>query len=333
MGLNENILADADDGRGKWGKDVIVAFIKECRRIPGCKDDETRQLFLAMEASREPRRSQIWEEIWVRNLPLVMSVTKRYIGYGAIVGFSYSDLINEGAIGLHRAMELYDTSRVEQFSTYATSWIRQAIMRALADANQSQGGRIPVHAQDFGNWVKKAQRSSEQEQGREPTPYEVFQKLQEMAKKTDRPPPSLKAVGDALKILQRRVVSADTATHEENDGAAPMKILPDPRPRPDTVLDAKEQLAEIVGVVARIEAWVATLPPRTGGILTLRLGLFGRSEHTLEECGERYEVTRERIRQIEEKALPAMKEALGFEAEEVRELIKMQERLKQLLTT
>ena len=256
-------------------EDPVRMYLKEIGKVPLLTAEEEIALAKRMEAGDEDAKKRLAEA----NLRLVVSIAKRYVGRGML----FLDLIQEGNLGLIKAVEKFDYRKGFKFSTYATWWIRQAITRAIAD--QARTIRIPVHMVETINKLVRVSRQLLQELGREPTP-------EELADKMDIP---VERVREIIKISQEPV-SLETPIGEEEDSHLGDFIQDDNVPVPAdaaafTLL--KEQLHEVLG----------TLTEREQKVLRLRFGLDDGRARTLEEVGKEFNVTRERIRQIEAKAL------------------------------
>ena len=255
--------------------DPVRMYLKEIGKVPLLSAEEEIELAKRIEEGDEEAKHRLSEA----NLRLVVSIAKRYVGRGML----FLDLIQEGNLGLIKAVEKFDYRKGYKFSTYATWWIRQAITRAIAD--QARTIRIPVHMVETINKLIRVSRQLLQELGREPTPEEI---AAEMNMPVER-------VREILKISQEPV-SLETPIGEEEDSHLGDFIQDDNVPVPAdaaafTLL--KEQLEEVLG----------TLTEREQKVLTLRFGLEDGRARTLEEVGKEFNVTRERIRQIEAKAL------------------------------
>ena len=256
-------------------EDPVRMYLKEIGKVPLLSAEEEITLAKRMENGDESAKKRLAEA----NLRLVVSIAKRYVGRGML----FLDLIQEGNLGLIKAVEKFDYRKGYKFSTYATWWIRQAITRAIAD--QARTIRIPVHMVETINKLIRVSRQLLQELGREPQPEEI---AKEMNMSVDR-------VREILKISQEPV-SLETPIGEEEDSHLGDFIQDDNVPVPAdaaafTLL--KEQLVEVLG----------TLTEREQKVLRLRFGLDDGRARTLEEVGKEFNVTRERIRQIEAKAL------------------------------
>ena len=269
----ENIDLSVPEGVGI--EDPVRMYLKEIGKVPLLSAEEEIELAKKMEMGDEEAKKRLAEA----NLRLVVSIAKRYVGRGLL----FLDLIQEGNLGLIKAVEKFDYRKGYKFSTYATWWIRQAITRAIAD--QARTIRIPVHMVETINKLIRVSRQLLQELGREPTPEEIAAVLKMPEER----------VREILKISQEPV-SLETPIGEEEDSHLGDFIQDDNVPVPAdaaafTLL--KEQLSEVL----------STLTEREQKVLRLRFGLDDGRARTLEEVGKEFNVTRERIRQIEAKAL------------------------------
>ena len=250
-------------------------YLKEIGRILLLTAEEEIQLATRIEDGDEDAKRRLAEA----NLRLVVSIAKRYVGRGML----FLDLIQEGNLGLIKAVEKFDYRKGFKFSTYATWWIRQAITRAIAD--QARTIRIPVHMVETINKLVRVSRQLLQEQGRDPTPEEI---AWEMDMSVDR-------VREIMKIAQEPV-SLETPIGEEEDSHLGDFIE-------DEEALAPAEAASFILLKEQLEEVLETLTPREKEVLRLRFGLDDGKARTLEEVGQRFRVTRERIRQIEAKAL------------------------------
>ena len=284
-GPDDELLLDEEDEdledidlsvpEGVGIEDPVRMYLKEIGKVPLLTADEEIELAKRIEAGDEDAKKQLAEA----NLRLVVSIAKRYVGRG----MQFLDLIQEGNLGLIKAVEKFDYRKGYKFSTYATWWIRQAITRAIAD--QARTIRIPVHMVENINKLVRVQRQLLQELGREPTAEEI---AEEMKIPVER-------VREILKISQEPV-SLETPIGEEEDSHLGDFIQDENGPVPfDETVDSllKEQIDEAL----------STLTDREQKVLRLRFGLDDGRARTLEEVGQVFNVTRERIRQIEAKAL------------------------------
>ena len=255
--------------------DPVRMYLKEIGKVPLLTSEQEIELACRMAEGDEEAKKQLAEA----NLRLVVSIAKRYVGRGML----FLDLIQEGNLGLIKAVEKFDYTKGYKFSTYATWWIRQAITRAIAD--QARTIRIPVHMVETINKVMRVSRQLLQELGHDPTSEEI---AREMGMSVDK-------VREILKIAQEPV-SLETPIGEEEDSHLGDFIPDDDAPAPSEAASytlLKEQLISVLG----------TLTPREERVLKLRFGLEDGRARTLEEVGKEFNVTRERIRQIEAKAL------------------------------
>ena len=250
-------------------------YLKEIGKVPLLTAQEEIDLAKRMEAGDEYAKQKLCEA----NLRLVVSIAKKYVGRGML----FLDLIQEGNLGLIKAVDKFDWTKGYKFSTYATWWIRQAITRSIAD--QARTIRIPVHMVETINKLIRVSRQLLQEEGREPTPDEIAEEMGI----------SVEKVREILKIAQEPV-SLETPIGEEEDSHLGDLLPDDDAPAPAEAAAfsmLKEQLVDVLG----------TLTEREQKVLKLRFGLEDGRARTLEEVGKKFDVTRERIRQIEAKAL------------------------------
>ena len=266
---------DVDNLEGVSIDDPVRMYLREIGKIPLLTYEQELDLAKKVLAGDEAAKQKLAES----NLRLVVSIAKKYVGRGML----FLDLIQEGNMGLIKAVEKFDYTKGYKFSTYATWWIRQAITRAIAD--QARTIRIPVHMVETINRLIRTSRQLLQQNGREPTPEEI-------AKEMDV---SVERVLEIQKIAQDPV-SLETPIGEEDDSHLGDFIQDEDSPSPQEAASytmLREQLDEVM----------STLTPREAKVLRLRFGLDDGKARTLEEVGREFQVTRERIRQIEAKAL------------------------------
>ena len=255
--------------------DPVKVYLKEIGRVPLLSAEEEVELAIRMSEGDVAAKKRLSEA----NLRLVVSIAKRYVGRG----MQFLDLIQEGNLGLIKAVEKFDHTKGFKFSTYATWWIRQAITRAIAD--QARTIRIPVHMVETINRMRQATNQLVYQNGHEPTNEQIAEKLEMPVEK----------VREIMRVAQEPV-SLETPIGEEEDSHLGDFIPDEDAPAPSDVAShtmLKEQLAEVL----------STLTPREEKVLRLRFGLEDGRSRTLEEVGKEFNVTRERIRQIEAKAL------------------------------
>ena len=263
--LNDSISVD----------DPVRMYLKEMGKVPLLSADEEIEIAQRVEKGDEKAKEKLAEA----NLRLVVSIAKRYVGRGML----FLDLIQEGNLGLIKAVEKFDYTKGYKFSTYATWWIRQAITRAIAD--QARTIRIPVHMVETIHKLSRVKRQLVQSLGRDPLPEEIAEAMDV----------SVERVREIIKIAQDPV-SLETPIGEEEDSHLGDFIPDDDIPLPSDPAAAtllKEQLMQVL----------STLTPREEKVLRLRFGIDDGRQRTLEEVGKEFNVTRERIRQIEAKAL------------------------------
>ncbi len=272
-------LSDMSAPEGVSIDDPVRMYLKEIGKVPLLTADEEIEIAKQLESGTDEEKEEAKRKLAEANLRLVVSIAKRYVGRGML----FLDLIQEGNLGLIKAVEKFDYTKGFKFSTYATWWIRQAITRAIAD--QARTIRIPVHMVETINKLIRVSRQLLQEYGREPTPEEIAKEMGISEAK----------VREIIKIAQEPV-SLETPIGEEEDSHLGDFIPDDDAPAPAEAASfalMKEQLMEVLD----------TLTPREEKVLRLRFGLDDGHQRTLEEVGKVFNVTRERIRQIEAKAL------------------------------
>jgi len=277
------IASDAEITDGIGADDPVRMYLKEIGKVPLLTAEEEREVAEALESENEEVRDAARRKLSESNLRLVVSIAKHYVGRG----MQFLDLIQEGNLGLIKAVEKFDYHKGFKFSTYATWWIRQAITRAIAD--QARTIRIPVHMVETINRLIRVSRQLLQQLGREPTPEEIGAEMGLSEAK----------VREIIKIAQEPV-SLETPIGEEEDSHLGDFLPDDGSPAPSEAASLtlmREDLNEVL----------ASLSDREEKVLRLRFGLDVGRQRTLEEVGREFNVTRERIRQIEAKALRKIK--------------------------
>ncbi len=273
--VDEESKGDISLPKGVSVDDPVRMYLKEIGKIPLLTTEEEIELAKRMENGDEEAKRKLAEA----NLRLVVSIAKKYVGRGML----FLDLIQEGNLGLMKAVEKFEYKKGFKFSTYATWWIRQAITRAIAD--QARTIRIPVHMVETINKLVRVQRQLVMELGRDPTPEEI---AAEMEMEVDK-------VREIMKIAQEPV-SLETPIGEEEDSHLGDFI-------PDEEILAPADAATFTMLKEQLIEVLDSLTPREQKVLKLRFGLEDGRARTLEEVGKEFDVTRERIRQIEAKAL------------------------------
>ncbi|OHA71232.1 MAG: RNA polymerase sigma factor RpoD [Candidatus Wildermuthbacteria bacterium RIFCSPHIGHO2_12_FULL_40_12] len=263
--------------------DPVQMYLKEIGRVAFLTADEEKELSKRIEKGDLEAKKKLAQA----NLRLVVSIAKRYVGRSP--NLTLLDLIQEGNLGLFRAVEKFDWRRGYKFSTYATWWIRQAITRALAD--QSRTIRIPVHMVETMSKYSQARRSLLQNLGREPSAEEI---AAEMGLEVDK-------VRHIMKISQE-AISLETPVGDEKEGSILAEFIEDEKQLSPSLLAGRTLLKD------RLKEILVDLTPREQKILAMRFGLEDGITHTLEEVGKEFGVTRERIRQIEAKSLERIRE-------------------------
>ncbi|OHA61910.1 MAG: RNA polymerase sigma factor RpoD [Candidatus Wildermuthbacteria bacterium RIFCSPLOWO2_02_FULL_47_9c] len=267
--------------------DPVQMYLKEIGKIDFVTAEQERELAKRIEKGDEEAKRRLARA----NLRLVVSIAKKYVGRSP--NLTLLDLIQEGNLGLFRAVEKFDWRRGYKFSTYATWWIRQAITRALAD--QARTIRIPVHMIETISRYTQIRRRLLQDLGREPLPEEIAAEMGLEVEKVRH-----------IQRISQETVSLETPVGEDDEDSVLAEFVEDEKVPPPSVDAARQLLRE------RIQDILNDLAPREQKILSLRFGLEDGVTHTLEEVGETFGVTRERIRQIEAKALEKIREHRGL---------------------
>jgi len=268
-------------GEGKV--DPVQLYLKEIGKIPFITAAEEKELAKRIEKGDEEAKKRLAQA----NLRLVVSIAKKYVGRSP--NLTLLDLIQEGNLGLFRAVEKFDWRRGYKFSTYATWWIRQAITRALAD--QSRTIRIPVHMIETISKYNQARRRLLQDLGREPLPEEIAAEMGVEVEKVYH-----------IQKISQDTTSLETPVGDEEEDSILAEFIKDEKTAPPSLEAARNLLKE------KLKEILKDLTPREQKILTMRFGLEDNPTHTLEEVGKEFGVTRERIRQIEAKALEKIRE-------------------------
>ncbi len=275
FGTNGN-LESALDQEGISIDDPVRLYLKDIGKVPLLSNDRERELAERMLAGDEAAKNELVEA----NLRLVVSIAKRYVGRG----MSFQDLIQEGNLGLMKAVEKFDHTKGYKFSTYATWWIRQAITRAIAD--QARTIRIPVHMVETIHKVSGYNRQTLQTLGREATVEEIGEKMGMSAEK----------VREIMRIAQDPVSLESPVGGDDGDESTLKEFIGDSSPTP------AEETSTVI-LHEELERQLRTLTPREAQVIKLRFGLYDGNPRTLEDVGKEFDITRERIRQIEAKAL------------------------------
>ena len=273
--LDDDEMAEATEMDSAATEDPVRMYLKEIGRFALLKAEQEVALAKAIEARDDHAKDRLAEA----NLRLVVSIAKKYVGRG----MSLLDLIQEGNLGLMRAVEKFDHHRGFKFSTYATWWIRQAITRAIAD--QARTIRVPVHMVEAINKLTRVRRQLQQHLGREPTDEEIGNELEITAERVRE-----------IEQIAQNPVSLETPIGEEDDSNLGDFVQ-------DGEATSPAEAAAVTMLRTEVDLILDTLSARERRVLQLRFGLLEGHERTLEEVGKRFGVTRERIRQIEAKAL------------------------------
>jgi RNA polymerase primary sigma factor/RNA polymerase nonessential primary-like sigma factor len=272
--------AEAGDAAGQQGLDVVKFYLKEIRKTPLLTFEQEQALGKRIKAGDEEARATMIES----NLRLVIAIGKRYINRG----LPFSDIIEEGNLGLIRAVEKFDYQRGFRFSTYASWWIRQSIERAIV--NQVRIIRLPVHVAEVANAYARATRKLTQELGREPFPEEVAKKMKVRVERVR-----------TLSQMKRDTYSLDTLISAEGDDTLKDVLRDDGMPSPSSAVDEQSRHRYL-------SECLSELPDTERTILLLRYGLDSGAPRTLDSIGRQFGITRERVRQIEKQAIGKLRD-------------------------
>lgn len=324
--LGKQILdrLDADPGR-KY--DDLAKYMAQLRHYPPLVDQaECDRLFhLFRHGATEQSQHEARDLIIYRNIRLVLSIALRLTGRG----LPLLDMLQEGVFGLMTAIQKFNPEFGWRFSTYASHWIRQAIGRALADIGDSHVFRIPVHAKEKVEMVRRAIAAFSRREGHLPNELELFEYIQSLDSKAAK----AMRLGDVIEcmgyVYNRDAVHLDAPVSDES-GDSYGEVFVGDLPRTETIVEARQLLAEYRAAFSRIEEIIAQMPPRDAMVLRLRFGIGDFEEMTLEEVGERYGFTRERARQIEAKALEAIEAQIGVSGDQIIEIMKVIDELAKI---
>ncbi len=317
--VGEKIIENLDSDPRKGFYDDIRVYLANLRQFPTLtKPEDYTFLFEKFQTGSDIERQRSRDLLVYGNIKLVIKVALRYTGRG----LPLLDMVQEGVIGLMRAIEKFEIDKGFRFSTYAHGWIRQAVSRALHDQSDKDPYRIPVYYQELLSLTRRACGELYLETGHWPKELAVFEKM----KTFDNRAAQKVRLADVVRLmgmLHRGVVRLDASFQgcgEEDDETVCDRLDLGP-PSTETVVEARRLYLEYRKAVERIESAVDTLPPRSAMVVRLRFGLGDFEAMTLEEIGERYELTRERIRQIEAKALEELEASLGISSDQIAEII------------
>ncbi len=312
----------------KWLSETNAYMAHLWRYRSLLKGGEWTALFRAYQHGSPQERRTARDLLVYHNMKLVLSIAMRHTGRG----LDLLDMLQEGAIGLMTAVDKFDPEKGFQFSTYARHWILQAITRAIANNLEKGLYRIPVHMYERIRFVSAMAAKLMQELGRWPDDYEIWLQIRQ----DPRPACQEYRLADVTRCRRYIMTTAKSldqpVTFEESDESYGSLMVGEP-PRADVVADARKMLEQFQKALVRIEREIDTLPPRSAMILRLRFGFGEFDPMTLEEIGERYEITRERVRQIEAKTLLMLKERLNVTSDQITQLIEGVDALTRLIAS
>jgi RNA polymerase primary sigma factor len=326
----DSAVRDADTGI--FERSEVRLFLSASAHLPPLDDREEQvALFTRMLAARsEAERRKICDVIFCRSMKLVVYVAKGYIGSGVPL----SDMLQDGCFGLRRAIELYECERGFKFATYAHVWIRQSITRGIRNTTQHRPMRLPVHLQDTLFAIAKAIQVYRVRYGELPNPLQICETIRGFGGDANEKM-TLRQVAKCLRYLTQRYDSLNRSlpNGDGNNTDTYGDIVADPFTSPEAIIEAKRLLRENLLVLDRVMELFGRMSPRTRGIMHLRLGLGELDPLTLEEIATHYCLTRERIRQIELKAVTEVAEKLGLTYDDIIGIVDTIDNLRKIVAS
>lgn len=321
--VGEKVIENIESDHRHKFYDEVAAYMSQLKKYPTLKSNEDyAYLFDLVKNGNESEAQRARDLIVYGNIKLVLKIALRYTGRGTPL----IDLLQEGVIGLMTAIKKYEIEKGFRFSTYAHAWIRQSITRALLNTNESDPYRIPVHARELMSKVGRINYELYVETGRWPKELQIYERLKatnvESVKNL-----TLVQVVEALRYVRTgkgvtrldAPLSFDGSESDETVGS----MLFTHQPSTESIVEAKRLYADYAKALKRIDDAIDSLSPRSAMVVRLRLGYGDFDAMTLEEIGQRYDVTRERIRQIEVQAVQSLEEKLGISFGEILEIIEV----------
>lgn len=300
------------------GNDLFRVYVAQVLQVDQLNAEQNTALFQKLETEKRARRTQLKQAIYVGNLMLVVHVALKILARGVSVNMTLLDLIQEGNIGLNTAIEKYDW-RKGAFSTYAYRWIRQAIWRAILQNQHCYGMELPENMYTFFRAIEATQKVIIQETQQFPTPEEIHRRLVLAAQKANVKRPTLAKVERALRVMQQRLFSFDQPI-QTGSSENFHSIVTCSRRTVEEELELKQELEPLLSVMKKVEEAVQLFKPRMAEVLTLRLGLCGKKVQTLEAVAERYDITRERVRQIQEEGITMLCNTIGVSRDDLQRI-------------
>ena len=329
--MSDRVLQQSsDDSANRYSETEWYMAVFRGYRMLNNREEQVVLFGQMRNAATEIESRKIRDLIVYRSMKLVFWFALRNTGRGVPL----LDLMQEGAIGLVTAVEKYEYERGLKFATYAFQWVRQAVWRAIQDFGEERPYRIPVHFGETMAKVKKALTIFTTREGRLPTNVELYEVVKTFGGEANQKI-RLRDVTKSLRyLIEGSKYSLDRKFNEDDeDSGAFAEVISDPFAKTETVIEAKRLLGEYTNALANIERAIDAFPPRTAQVLRLRFGLGEFEPMTLEEVGKRYDITRERIRQIEEKALERLATTFGVKAEQITQIVDVIDELSKIVIT